>query len=73
MPKGTQHLTGAHSGKERTTMDYRELVKEQLGDGFTFVKTYNAFENGELRIIAKDERGCEHRYILIDGRLTEKP
>lgn len=54
-------------------MNYQKLVKEQLGDGFTFVKAYNAFENGELRIIAKDERGCEHRYILQDGRLTEKP
>lgn len=54
-------------------MNYRQMIKEQLGDGYVFVKTYNAFENGELRIIAKDEQGCEHRYILIDGRLTEKP
>ncbi len=54
-------------------MDYRKMVKEQLGEGFSFKKAYNAFENGELRIIATDERGCEHRYILIDGRLTEKP
>jgi hypothetical protein len=60
-------------------MDYRELIKTQLGDGFTFVKAYNAFENGELRIIAKDKGGREHRYILIDAgspcgsRLTEKP
>jgi hypothetical protein len=53
--------------------DYREMVKEQLGDGYTFTKAYNAFENGELRIIAKDERGFEHRYILVDGKLTEKP
>ncbi len=54
-------------------MDYRQVIKEQLGEGFTFKKAYNAFENGELRIIATDERGYEHRYILIDGRLTEKP
>jgi hypothetical protein len=54
-------------------MDYRKMIKEQLGEGYTFVKAYNAFENGELRIIAKDERGFEHRYILIDGQLTEKP
>jgi hypothetical protein len=54
-------------------MNYRELIKTQLGDGFTFVKAYNAFENGELRIIAKDENDREHRYILIDGQLTEKP
>ena len=54
-------------------MDYRQMIKEQLGEGFTFKKAYNAFENGELRIIATDERGHEHRYILIDGRLTEKP
>ena len=54
-------------------MDYRQTVKEQLGEGFTFTKAYNAFENGELRIIAKDERGFEHRYILADGQLTEKP
>ena len=33
-------------------MDYRKLIDEQLGDGYTFVKVYNAFENGELRIIA---------------------
>jgi hypothetical protein len=25
------------------------------------------------RIIAKDAQGREHRYILEDGRLTEKP
>jgi hypothetical protein len=49
------------------------MVKEQLGNGYTFVKAYNAFENGEVRIIAKDTSGREHRYILIDGRLTEKP
>ncbi|MDR1002939.1 MAG: hypothetical protein LBL82_06705 [Oscillospiraceae bacterium] len=54
-------------------MDYRKIIKEQLGEGYTFVKAYNAFENGELRIIAKDERGFEHRYILIDGKLVEKP
>lgn len=54
-------------------MDYRQMIKEQLGEGFAFKKAYNAFENGELRIIATDERGYEHRYILIDGRLTEKP
>jgi hypothetical protein len=54
-------------------MDYRQMIKAQLGGGYTFVKAYTAFENGELRIIAKDERGYEHRYILIDGRLTEKP
>jgi hypothetical protein len=54
-------------------MNYRELVKEQLGNGYTFSKAYNAFENGELRIIATDENGWEHRYILKDGQLTEKP
>jgi hypothetical protein len=54
-------------------MDYRKLVKEQLGEGFTFKKTYNAFENGELRIVAEDVNGHEHRYILVDGKLTEKP
>jgi hypothetical protein len=54
-------------------MNYRDMVKEQLGEEFTFVKAYNAFENGEIRVIAKDVRGFEHRYILIDGRLTEKP
>jgi hypothetical protein len=54
-------------------MDYRNMITEQLGEGYTFVKAYTAFENGELRIIAKDEQGHEHRYILIDGRLTEKP
>jgi hypothetical protein len=60
-------------------MDYRKLVGEQLGDGYAFVKAYNAFENGELRIIAKDTQGREHRYILVDdgspagSQLTEKP
>jgi hypothetical protein len=49
------------------------MIKEQLGDGYAFVKAYNAFENGELRIIAKDGSGFEHRYILKDGRLAEKP
>lgn len=53
-------------------MDYRKIVKEKLGECSTFTKAYNAFENGELRIIAKDERGFEHRYILIDGKLIEK-
>lgn len=50
-----------------------DMVKEQLGDGYTFSKAYNAFENGELRIIAEDADGHEHRYILVDGKLTEKP
>ena len=50
-----------------------DTVKEQLGDGYTFAKAYNAFENGELRIIATDDRGYEHRYTLINGRLIEKP
>ncbi|MDR3349315.1 MAG: hypothetical protein LBO03_06895 [Acidaminococcales bacterium] len=54
-------------------MDCRKLVKEQLGEGFTFKKAYNAFENGELRIIATDAYGREHRYLLVDGKLTEKP
>lgn len=54
-------------------MDYRKLVKEQLGEGFAFKKAYNAFENGELRIIAEDADGHEHRYILKGGKLTEKP
>jgi hypothetical protein len=54
-------------------MDFRTLIREQLGGGYSFVKAYNAFENGELRIIAKDADGREHRYILVDGRLTEKP
>lgn len=54
-------------------MDYQKLIGEQLGNGYTFVKAYNAFENGELRIIVKDVLGYEHRYILVDGKLTEKP
>lgn len=52
-------------------MDYRQMIKEQLGEGFAFKKAYNAFENGELRIIATDERGYEHRYILI-GRSVDR-
>ena len=56
-----------------TNTDYQKLIKEQLGDNLTFKKAYNAFENGELRIIVTDERGYEHRYILINGQLTEKP
>ena len=54
-------------------MDYRKLISEQLGAGYAFMKAYNAFENGELRIIAKDAQDYEHRYILVDGELTEKP
>jgi hypothetical protein len=54
-------------------MGYRKLIKEQLGDKYTFVKAYNAFENGGLRIIARDVKGCEYRYILAGGKLTEKP
>jgi hypothetical protein len=60
-------------------MNYRGLVKEQLGEGYTFSRAYTAFENGELRIIATDENGNEHRYILKDdgnpagSQLTEKP
>jgi hypothetical protein len=62
------------TGRRTNAMnDYREMVKEQLGEGYTFLKAYNAFENSELRIIAKDSDGREHRYILTDGRLTEKP
>lgn len=59
--------------KKEDTMNYQKLIKEQLGENFTFKKAYNAFENGELRIIATDEQGYEHRYILVDGQLTEKP
>jgi hypothetical protein len=54
-------------------MSYHEMVKAQLGDGYAFKKAYTAFENGEVRIIAADADGREHRYIIIDGRLTEKP
>ncbi|WP_164919107.1 hypothetical protein [Caproiciproducens sp. NJN-50] len=54
-------------------MDYRQIIKEQLGEGCRFIKAYNAFESGELRIIAADETGREHRYILVGGKLTEKP
>ena len=54
-------------------MDYRKLIKEQLGESFAFKKAYNAFENDELRIIAEDDDGYEHRYILKGGKLTEKP
>ncbi len=54
-------------------MNYEQMIKEQLGDGFTYERAYNAFESGELRIIATDERGYEHRYILINNQLTEKP
>jgi len=54
-------------------MDFVKMVKEQLGEKHTFKKAYNAFESGELRIITTDEQGREHRYILTDGRLTEKP
>ena len=54
-------------------MSYREMVKEQLGNGYSFKKAYNAAENGELRIIATDENDREHRYIIKDGKLTEKP
>lgn len=53
-------------------MDYDKLVKEQLGNCYRFIKAYRAFENNELRIIAKGPKGYEHRYILIDGQLTEK-
>jgi hypothetical protein len=38
-------------------MGYRKLIAEQLGGGYSFVKAYNAFENGGLRIIAKDPQG----------------
>jgi len=54
-------------------MNFREMVKEQLGENYTFKKAYNAYESGELRIIVVDENGREHRYILVDGKLTEKP
>lgn len=54
-------------------MDYQALIQTQLGTGYTFLKAYSAFENNELRIIAKDPNGYEHRYILTDDRLTEKP
>jgi hypothetical protein len=57
----------------RHEMYYRKLIAEQLGAGYSLVKVYNAFENGELRIIAKDAQDYEHRYILVDGKLTEKP
>lgn len=69
-------LLGAVHGEDEIRLlpsAITDTVKEQLGDGYTFVKAYNAFENGELRIIAMDERGFEHRYILVDGKLTEKP
>jgi hypothetical protein len=53
--------------------DFRELINEQLGENYKFLKAYHGFEDNELRIIAQDENGWEHRYIIIDGRLVEKP
>ena len=53
-------------------MNFREMVKEQLGENYSFKKSYNAYESGELRVIATDEYGREYRYIIVDGRLVEK-
>ena len=54
-------------------MNYNEMVKEQLGEKYRFKKSYTASENSELRIIAEDKNGREYRYIIVDGKLTEKP
>ena len=58
--------------------DYREMVKAQLGDGYAFVKAYNAFENGELRIIVSlPGEQFETRYIIHfegeDVKLEHRP
>lgn len=64
----------------RSFNDYFErIVKDQLGDGYTFLKAYynafsyhNAYENGELRIVVSDIRDIQHIYALIDGKLVER-
>ena len=53
-------------------MNFREMVKEQLGENYSFKKSYTAFENSEIRVIVTDEYGREYRYIIVDGRLVEK-
>ena len=53
-------------------MNFHEMVKEQLGENYSFKKSYHGFEDGELRVIATDEFGREYRCIIVDGRLVEK-
>ena len=54
-------------------MNFREMVKEQLGENYRYNRSYHSYESNELRIIVTDEYGREYRYIIIDGRLVEKP
>ena len=38
-----------------------QQIKSQLPKGETFERAYSAFEGG-IRVISKDNRGCEYRY-----------
>lgn len=49
-----------------------EQVKAQLPRGEHLDRMYTAFEGG-IRVISKDERGCEYRYAAhfeADGNVT---
>ena len=48
---------------------FQRLVREQLSNRYTFKEAYYSFAHRELRIIATDEQGKEHRYAWIDGEL----
>jgi hypothetical protein len=40
-----------------------QQVISQLPEGEHFDRAYSAFEGG-IRVISKDERGCEYRYSV---------
>lgn len=44
-----------------------EQVKAQLPQGETLDRMYSAFEGG-IRVISKDEAGCEYRYAVTFGK-----
>lgn len=50
----------------------QSLIKDRLGDGYTFKKAYGAFEDGELRVIVSDAEDIQHCYALVDGELVER-
>lgn len=48
---------------------FRRLVRVRLGEEYTFVEVYGAFEDEGVFIIVKDAQNAQHIYALMEGEL----